>query len=209
MLTPQNQSVISKAEKILADFKPVTYDVNAQTKALDSFEATAVRDQSIVRILLTLRSDSGTAFVGRSALAPPRCYSYAAAFDYLRRQQVEQAQASATKIDAELKDLKATLHNIQEARPFDQLTASDVIAARPEIAKTVEAMVKKGKWILPGYEEKFGSTYTAPRDSVADTCRPRCRVTHAMIDHNAIATTLELLATASTPWMPATCAGMP
>lgn len=52
--------------------------------------------------------------------------------------QTEQAQASADKIEAELKDLKATLKNIEDARPFDQLTVDDVVAARPEIRETVE-----------------------------------------------------------------------
>jgi hypothetical protein len=73
--------------------------------------------------------------------------------------QVEQAQASSDKIEAELKDLKATLQNIQEARPFDQLTVDEVIAARPEIRETVEAMVKQGKWTTPQYTEKFGSEW--------------------------------------------------
>lgn len=71
--------------------------------------------------------------------------------------QVEQAKATEAKIEAELKDLKATLKNIEDARPFDQLTTDDVLAARPEIGKTVEEMVKKGKWTVPGYYEKFGS----------------------------------------------------
>ncbi|EPQ27738.1 uncharacterized protein PFL1_04875 [Pseudozyma flocculosa PF-1] len=107
----KNKDVVNQAKKILNDFKPVTYDVQAQLKAIDAFEAKAT----------------------------------------------EQAQATATKIEAELKDLKATLKNIEEARPFNQLTTDDVIAARPEIGKTVEEMVKKGKWTTPGYEEKFGS----------------------------------------------------
>ncbi|SPO39121.1 related to ATP7 - F1F0-ATPase complex, FO D subunit [Pseudozyma flocculosa] len=110
----KNKDVVNQAKKILNDFKPVTYDVQAQLKAIDAFEAKAT----------------------------------------------EQAQATATKIEAELKDLKATLKNIEEARPFNQLTTDDVIAARPEIGKTVEEMVKKGKWTTPGYEEKFGSEYT-------------------------------------------------
>jgi len=42
-LTWQNQSVVSQAEKILSEFKPVTYDVDAQVTAIESFEATAVR----------------------------------------------------------------------------------------------------------------------------------------------------------------------
>ncbi|WFD28214.1 ATP synthase d subunit [Malassezia nana] len=107
----KNQSVVAQAEKILREFKPVTYDVNAQVKAIESFEATAVK----------------------------------------------QAQESAAKLEAELKDLKATLGNIEGARPFDQLTTGDVLQARPEIAKTIEEMVKKGKWTVPGYDEKFGS----------------------------------------------------
>jgi len=70
---------------------------------------------------------------------------------------VEQAQASSDKIETELKDLKATLKNIEDARPFDQLTVDEVIAARPEIKETVEAMVKQGKWTTPQYTDKFGS----------------------------------------------------
>lgn len=125
---------------MLNDFKPQTYDIAAQTKALQSFETTAVRTRTI----------SGT---DTNAMCVPlwrgSCF-------YV---QVKQAEQSATKIEAELKDLKETLKNIEGARPFDQLTVADVIAARPEIAKTVEEMVKKGKWSLPGYEEKFGSMY--------------------------------------------------
>jgi F-type H+-transporting ATPase subunit d len=109
----KNQEVINQAEKILREFKPVTYDVSSQLKAIDAFEAKAV----------------------------------------------EQAQASSDKIEAELKDLKATLKNIEDARPFDQLSVDDVIAARPEIGQTVEAMVKAGKWTTPQYSEKFGSEF--------------------------------------------------
>lgn len=36
--------------------------------------------------------------------------------------QVESATETAHKIDAELKDLQATLANIEEARPFEDLT---------------------------------------------------------------------------------------
>lgn len=36
--------------------------------------------------------------------------------------QVANAKATEEKIDIELKDLQATLANIEDARPFDQLT---------------------------------------------------------------------------------------
>ena len=40
--TLKNQSVVNQAEKVLKDFKPVTYDVAAHIKAIDAFEAKAV-----------------------------------------------------------------------------------------------------------------------------------------------------------------------
>ena len=36
--------------------------------------------------------------------------------------QIENAKATEAKIDEELKDLQATLANIEEVRPFDELT---------------------------------------------------------------------------------------
>ncbi|KAG8834577.1 ATP synthase d subunit [Serendipita sp. 399] len=69
---------------------------------------------------------------------------------------VENAEATAAGIDVELKALQATLANIEDARPFDDLTVEDVGKAHPQILETVETMVKKGKWTVPGYKEKFG-----------------------------------------------------
>jgi F-type H+-transporting ATPase subunit d len=38
------------------------------------------------------------------------------------REQVEKATATAAQIDVELKELQTTLANIEEARPFEDLT---------------------------------------------------------------------------------------
>ncbi|KAF7776680.1 hypothetical protein Agabi119p4_5073 [Agaricus bisporus var. burnettii] len=89
---------------------PVTYDVNAQVKAIEAFETKAVA----------------------------------------------KAQETEAKIDVELKELQATLANIEDARPFDELTTEDVGRAHPRIVEAVETMLKKGKWTVPGYKEKFG-----------------------------------------------------
>ena len=40
--------------------------------------------------------------------------------------QVAKAKETTEKIDAELKDLQATLANIEEARPFEDLTVSGI-----------------------------------------------------------------------------------
>ncbi|KAI9456991.1 mitochondrial ATP synthase [Lactarius psammicola] len=106
----KNKAIVDEAEKILRDFKPVTYDVGAHVKAIETFETKAIA----------------------------------------------KAKETEAKIDVELKDLQATLSNIQDARPFEDLTLDEVGQAHPRILETVETMVKKGKWTVPGYKEKFG-----------------------------------------------------
>ncbi|KAF9008854.1 ATP synthase d subunit [Cyathus striatus] len=106
----KNRAIVDEAEKLLSEFKPVTYDVNAHVKAIETFEAKAVA----------------------------------------------KAQETEAKIEEELNELQATLANIEEARPFEDLTTEDVAKAHPRILEAVETMIKKGKWTVPGYKEKFG-----------------------------------------------------
>lgn len=67
---------MDQVEKHFTTFKPVTYDVNRQIKAIDAFEAQAVKN----------------------------------------------AEETKGRVDLELKDLAKTLKNIEEARPFEDLT---------------------------------------------------------------------------------------
>ncbi|KAG0293720.1 ATP synthase d subunit [Dissophora globulifera] len=69
---------------------------------------------------------------------------------------LERAKSTATKVEAELADLEATLKNIETSRPVDDLTAEDVLKSRPEIAEKVDALLAKGKWDVKGYNDKFG-----------------------------------------------------
>lgn len=101
----KNQSIVDEIEKAYKSFKPATYDVASQIKAIEQFETKAV----------------------------------------------ENAQTTAKTIDTELSDLQETLQNIEQARPFEDLTVEDVMKARPDIQKNVETMVKKGRWVIPGY----------------------------------------------------------
>ena len=39
----KNKAIVDEAEKLLNEFKPVTYDVSSQIKAIETFEAKAVR----------------------------------------------------------------------------------------------------------------------------------------------------------------------
>ena len=72
----KNQAVVDEIEKRFNAFKPATYDLNRQLKAIEAFEVEAVRN----------------------------------------------AEATKQKVDMELQDLDKTLKNIEEARPFEDLT---------------------------------------------------------------------------------------
>ena len=67
------------------------------------------------------------------------------------------AKETESLVSKELKDLQSTLDNIQSARPFDELTVDDLVKIKPEIDAKVEEMVKKGKWDVPGYKDRFGN----------------------------------------------------
>jgi len=78
------------------------------------------------------------------------------AIEAFETKAVSDAEVTVQRVDEELVKLNATLDNIKNARPFEDLTVDDVAQARPEINKAVETMLKKGKWTVPGYSEKFG-----------------------------------------------------
>jgi F-type H+-transporting ATPase subunit d len=72
----KNKAVVDEIEKHFNSFKPATYDVGRQIKAIEAFEAQALKN----------------------------------------------AEETKGRVDLELKDLEKTLKNIEEARPFDELT---------------------------------------------------------------------------------------
>jgi len=106
----KNQAVVNEIEKRFTAFKPTTYDVSRQVKAIEAFEVEAVRN----------------------------------------------AEAAKEKVDLELKDLEKTLKNIEEARPFDELT---VVCPSPSETRRV----------LLGWEDEANDTHCRT------TSRPRSR----------------------------------
>ncbi|KAH7075879.1 hypothetical protein BKA63DRAFT_413382 [Paraphoma chrysanthemicola] len=104
----KNQAIVDDIEKQFSAFKPATYDVGRQVKAIEAFEAQALKS----------------------------------------------AEETKTVVDKELADLEKTLKNIEEARPFADLTVDEVAAAQPDIDKRTEQLVSKGRWAVPGYQAK-------------------------------------------------------
>ncbi|KAH7116773.1 hypothetical protein B0J11DRAFT_100589 [Dendryphion nanum] len=106
----KNTAIVDDIEKQFSAFKPATYDVARQIKAIEAFE----------------------------------------------QQAVQSAEQTKSVVDQELKDLEKTLKNIEEARPFEDLTVDEVAAAQPDIDRRTEQLVSKNRWAVPGYKEKFG-----------------------------------------------------
>ena len=76
--------------------------------------------------------------------------------EIFEQKAIENAQLAEKSVTKEIAELKATLKDIESARPFDQLTVDDVAKARPDLDDKTAYMVKNGKWVVPGYREKFG-----------------------------------------------------
>jgi hypothetical protein len=81
----KNTAIVDEIEKQFSAYKPATYDVNRQLKAIEAFEAQAVKS----------------------------------------------AEETKMVVDRELGDLRKTLKNIEEARPFDELTVVRTGRGRP------------------------------------------------------------------------------
>lgn len=73
-----------------------------------------------------------------------------------KQKAIENATATEDVVTKELKELNETLNNIESARSFSELTVDDVVKARPDIDDKVTQIVKKARWDVPGYHEKFG-----------------------------------------------------
>jgi len=77
------------------------------------------------------------------------------AIDAFEAKAVSAAEQTEKHIAEELSKLEATLQDIEGARPFEQLSQDEVAQAEPKIDETLETMLKKGRWTVPEYKEKF------------------------------------------------------
>lgn len=64
---------------------------------------------------------------------------------------VKNAEDTKSKVEVELKSLEKALGDIEGARPWDEMTVDEVTKAAPEIDEYTERLVKKGRWMPPGY----------------------------------------------------------
>lgn len=129
----KNRAIVDEIEKRFKDFKPNTYDVTRQVKAIDAFEVEAVKN----------------------------------------------AEATKQAVDLELKDLAATLKNIEEARPFEDLTVVRTSVLRRNLVCRVYGLWltfgSRTRLLLPRSRSTRRPTSSSPR--VAGWCRDTRYVT--------------------------------
>ncbi|KAK5084052.1 ATP synthase d subunit [Exophiala xenobiotica] len=68
---------------------------------------------------------------------------------------LKNAEETKSKVEVELRSLEKALGDIEGARAWEDTTIDEVAEAAPEIDKYTEELVKKGRWMPPGYQEKF------------------------------------------------------
>lgn len=138
----KDQSAVQNAEKVLREFKPVDYDLSKWNGVVDAFEGKAVsRDSGVAsrcvrkegrlaglrhvfctwRLLESVRSPR---CAGEEGMRNPRDAWTMSERTYTDTFQVAAAKETLSKISKEESSLKETLSNIQDARPFEDLTVS-------------------------------------------------------------------------------------
>ena len=73
---------------------------------------------------------------------------------------MKNAEETKEGVDRELAALNMTLENIEQARPFEELTVDEVAKAKPEIDARTAEMVSKGRWMPAGYKVSFFILFT-------------------------------------------------
>ncbi|KIJ56584.1 hypothetical protein M422DRAFT_149811 [Sphaerobolus stellatus SS14] len=167
----------SKAVTAAVDFARIYSSLGLSKETIASLQVFRKRHADAQRVNAVLRSSPASVDIShyRSILRnqavvdeaenslkafKPAAYDVQAhikAIEAFEVKAVAKAQETAKRIDEELGELQATLKNIEDARPFDDLTLEDIGEAHPHIVQAVDTMVKKGKWTVPGYSEKFGN----------------------------------------------------
>ncbi len=74
-----------------------------------------------------------------------------AAIEQFETVAMRNAEETKQKVEVELRSLEKALGDIEGARPWEETTVDEIAAAAPEIDEYVSRLVKKGRWMPPGY----------------------------------------------------------
>ncbi|KAJ3218792.1 ATP synthase d subunit [Dinochytrium kinnereticum] len=148
-LKPETLAAVNSFRRRHAELVKTVSELKEQSTTINFDQYRGVlKNQKIV-------NDAEKAF----AAFKPATYDLSEQIRIIEQQEAKaiiSAQKTQEKVNVELLELNELLTNIETARPVDQLTVDDVARAYPELDKTVEKMIKRGQWTVPGYYERFG-----------------------------------------------------
>ena len=75
---------------------------------------------------------------------------------------MKNAEETKGKVEIELRSLEKALGDIEGARPWDETTVDEITKAAPEVDEYTEKLVKKGRWMPPGYLVRIRLFYHVP-----------------------------------------------
>ena len=76
---------------------------------------------------------------------------------------VKNAEDTKEKVAVELRSLEKALNDIEGARPWDETTVDEIAGAAPEIDEYTARLVKKGRWMPPGYAVRITASVVLQR----------------------------------------------
>ncbi|KAL8662993.1 MAG: hypothetical protein Q9202_004223 [Teloschistes flavicans] len=140
--TLSNTAVVDEIEGHFKTFKPKTYDVARQIKAIEAFEAQAMKGAEQTRLQVDREVKSLDKALRDIETARPFEDLTVVRFALLSLR----LNPSRKKRSLMRNDVLLTIGESQD----------EVCAAAPEIEKRTEWLVSRGRWSVPGYKEKFG-----------------------------------------------------
>lgn len=148
-LTGSTASSLTAFKKRNDEAKKEYQDLSSQSTTVDfAFYKSVLKNQKVVEeIEKAVTSFKPVAYDVSKTLKT---------IDIFEDKAVENAKLTEKSVLGEIEQLQATLKDIEDARPFNQLTVDDVAKARPDLDEKVNYMINHGKWEVPGYKEKFG-----------------------------------------------------
>lgn len=78
-----------------------------------------------------------------------------AAIEQFEKVATRNAEETKEKVEVELRSLEKALGDIEGARPWEETTVDEIAAAAPQADEYVARLVKKGRWMPPGYYVSF------------------------------------------------------
>lgn len=161
--TLKNQAVVDEIEKRFKAFKPATYDINRQLKAIETFEAEAIKNAEATKekVDLELKDLEKTL------------------------QNIEQARSFEELTVVCLYPLDKMGSLWTKLHDANTQLQDEVAAAEPSIDEKTSKLVSRGRWSVPGYKVRGTSKSTRDQRITDKNCRKNSAISPCYRRHQS------------------------